>query len=151
MSISVQINADIKTAMLAKEREKLEALRALKSAFMLAKTEKGGSEELSEEAEIKIVQKLVKQRKDSAEVYKENGREELYAKEISEAEVIAQYLPAQLSEEEVAVAVKEIIASVGAAGPQDMGKVMGVASKQLGGKAEGKVIANVVKQTLASL
>jgi len=117
--------------MLAKEKEKLEALRAVKAAFMLAKTEKGSGDELSDEQELKIVQKLVKQRKDAGELYKANDREELYQKEIDEAKVIEQYLPAQMSEEEVAEAVKAIVAEVGAAGPQDMGKVMGVASKKL--------------------
>lgn len=151
MSISEKIAADIKAAMLAKEKEKLEALRAVKAAFMLAKTEKGSADELSEDQELKIVQKLVKQRKDSAELYKTNGREELYDKEMSEAAVIEQYLPKQMSEDEVVDAVKSIIAEVGASGPQDMGKVMGVASKKLSGKAEGRVIAQKVKEVLASL
>ncbi|MDA3890420.1 MAG: GatB/YqeY domain-containing protein [Salinivirgaceae bacterium] len=151
MSLSDKINADIKSAMLAKEKEKLEALRSVKAAFMLAKTEKGSSDVLSEEAELKIVQKLVKQRKDSAEVYKTNDRQELYEKEISEAQIIQQYLPAQMTEEKVAEAIKAIVLEVGALGPQDMGKVMGVASKRLGGKAEGRIIAQKVKEILASL
>lgn len=151
MTISEKIAADIKAAMLAKEKEKLEALRAVKAAFMLAKTEKGSADELSDDQELKIIQKLVKQRKDSAELYKTNGREELYEKEISEAKVIEQYLPEQMSEDEVVAAIKEIIAQVGAAGPQDMGKVMGAASKKLSGKAEGRLIAQKVKEILASL
>ncbi len=151
MSLFEKINADIKAAMLAKEKEKLEPLRAIKAAFLMAKTEKGASDTLSDETEIKIVQKLVKQRKDSAELYKTNNREELYAKEIAEAKIIEQYLPAQMSEEEIVEEIKVIISEVGAAGPQDMGKVMGIASKKLGGKAEGRVIAQKVKELLASL
>lgn len=151
MSLFDQINDDIKKAMLAKEKEKLEALRSIKAAFLVAKTEKGAAEELSADTEIKIIQKLVKQRKDAAEVYKANNREELYAKEIAEALVIEKYLPAQLSDAEVTSAIKGIIAEVGAKGPQDMGKVMGVASKKLSGKAEGKVISQKVKDLLAAL
>ena len=151
MSLFEKINADIKAAMLAKEKEKLEPLRAIKAAFLMAKTEKGSDGELSDDKELKIIQKLVKQRKDSAELYKTNNREELYAKEIAEAKVIEQYLPEQMSEEEIGVIIKDVIAKVGAAGPQDMGKVMGVASKQLSGKAEGRIIAQKVKELLASL
>jgi uncharacterized protein YqeY len=151
MSLFDQINDDIKKAMLAKEKEKLEALRSIKAAFLVAKTEKGASDVLSEDAEIKIIQKLVKQRKDSAEVYKANNREELYAKEVAEALIIEQYLPAQLSDEQVANEIKAIIGEVGAKGPQDLGKVMGVASKKLSGKAEGKLIAQKVKDLLAAL
>ena len=151
MNLFERINNDIKTAMKAKEKEKLEALRSVKAAFLMAKTEKGSNGELSEDAELKIIQKLVKQRKDSAEMYKTNNREELYAKEIAEAEIIAHYLPAQLNEVEIAVIIEGIVSDLGATGPQDMGKVMGVASKQLGGKAEGRVIAQKVKDILASI
>lgn len=151
MSLFDQVNSDIKTAMLAKEKEKLEALRAIKAAFLVANTEKGASDELGDDAAIKIIQKLVKQRKDSAELYKTNNRPELYEKEMNEAKVIEQYLPAQLSEAEIEAAVKAVIAQVGATGPQDMGKVMGVASKQLAGKAEGKAISLKVKELLANL
>ena len=151
MNLFEKINNDIKTAMKAKEKEKLEALRSVKAAFLMAKTEKGSDGELSEDAELKIIQKLVKQRKDSAEMYKNNNREELYAKEISEAEIIAQYLPTQLSEAEITVIIEDIVSDLGAIGPQDMGKVMGVASKKLGGKAEGRVIAQKVKDILASI
>lgn len=151
MSLFDQINADIKTAMLAKEKEKLEALRAIKAAFLLAKTEKGGSDILEADQELKIVQKLVKQRKDSAEVYKANDRKELFEKEMAEVSIIEQYLPAQMSEEEVVEVVKDIIGKVGASGPQDMGKVMGAATKKLSGQAEGKLIAQKVKEILASL
>ncbi len=151
MKLSEQINNDIKAAMLAKEKDKLEALRAIKAAFLLAKTEKGASEELSDDAELKIIQKLVKQRKDSAEVYKTNNRMELSDKEIFEASVIEKYLPAQLSEEELAAEISAVISKVGANGSQDMGKVMGMASKQLSGKAEGRAIAEMVKKLLAEL
>lgn len=149
MSLTEQINTDLKSAMKNKEKEKLEALRAIKTAFTLAKTEKSGGAELSADEELKIVQKLVKQRKDSADIYKEQGRDDLYEKEISEAEVISVYLPKQLSEEELAGKLTEIISKVGAAGPQDMGKVMGVATKELSGKAEGKLIAQKVKELLS--
>lgn len=151
MNLFDRINNDIKTAMKAKEKETLEALRSVKAAFLMAKTEKGSDGELSEDTELKIIQKLVKQRKDSAELYKANNREELYAKEIAEAEIIGQYLPAQLSEAEISVIIEGIISDLGATSPQDMGKVMGVASKKLGGKAEGRVIAQKVKEILASI
>ena len=149
MSLTEQINADLKSAMKNKEREKLDAIRAIKTAFTLAKTEKSGGAELTEDEELKIVQKLVKQRKDSAEIYKGQGREDLYEKEMSEVEVISVYLPKQLSEEELVGKLTEIISKVGASGPQDMGKVMGVASKELSGKAEGKLIAQKVKELLS--
>lgn len=151
MSLFEQINADIKAAMLAKEKEKLEPLRAIKSAFLLAKTEKGGSGELAADAELKIIQKLVKQRKDSADMYKENGRDDLYEKEIAEAEVIARYLPEQMSADDILAEVKKLVEKVGAAGPQDMGKVMGLASKQFSGKADNKIVAAKVKEVLAAL
>jgi uncharacterized protein len=151
MALFEKIESDIKAAMLAKEKEKLEALRAVKAAFLLAKTEKGASETLSEDTELKIIQKLVKQRKESAEVYKTNGRDDLADKESMEASVIEQYLPKQLSEAEIESEVKKIIAQVGAKSPQDMGKVMGVATKQLSGKADGKTISAKVKEILATL
>ena len=137
--------------MLAKEKEKLEALRAIKAAFLLAKTEKGAAETLSEDTELKVIQKLVKQRKESAELYRSGGRNELADSEMFQAEVISQYLPAQLSEAEIEVEVRKIVEAVGAKGPQDMGKVMGSANKQLSGKAESRVIAQKVKDILASL
>ncbi|PKP09203.1 MAG: glutamyl-tRNA amidotransferase [Bacteroidetes bacterium HGW-Bacteroidetes-4] len=151
MNLVEQINADIKSAMLAKDKETLEALRAIKAAFMVALTEKGAAHELSNEAAIKIIQKLVKQRKDSAAIYEQNGRMELFEKEMSEALVIEKYLPAQLAVEEIEAQIKTLIVQLGAKGPQDMGKVMGAASKQLAGKAEGKVISQVVKELLAAL
>jgi uncharacterized protein YqeY len=151
MNLVEQINADIKTAMLAKDKETLEALRAIKAAFMVALTEKGAAHELNDDAALKIIQKLVKQRKDSAAIYEQNGRMELFEKEMSEAAVIEKYLPAQLSKDEIEARIKALIAQLGANGPQDMGKVMGAASKQLAGKAEGKVISQVVKELLAAL
>lgn len=149
MSLTEQINADLKSAMKNKEKEKLEALRAIKTAFTLAKTEKSAGAELTEDEELKIVQKLVKQRKDSAEIYKGQNREDLSEKELSEAEVISVYLPKQLSEAELVEKLNEIISKVGASGPQDMGKVMGMATKELSGKAEGKLIAQKVKEILS--
>jgi len=151
MTLSEQINADIKAAMLAKEKEKLEALRAIKAAFLLAKTEKGGDGEISADTELKIIQKLVKQRKDSAETFKANNRADLYEKEIAELVVIEKYLPKQLSEDEIKTELTAIIGNVGAKGPQDMGKVMGVASKHFAGKADNKIVSQLVKDLLAAL
>ncbi|MBN2669601.1 MAG: GatB/YqeY domain-containing protein [Bacteroidales bacterium] len=148
MSLFEQINQDIKTAMLAKEKEKLEALRAIKAAFLIAKTEKG-EDQLSAEKEISVIQKLVKQREDSAVIYQQNNRPELAEKEQIEATYIKAYLPKQLSREEIEEVIKNIISSVGASGMKDMGKVMGVASKELAGKADGKTISEIVKQLLA--
>ncbi|UII22752.1 GatB/YqeY domain-containing protein [Fulvivirga ligni] len=148
MSLKQQIDQDIKSAMLAKKKEELTALRAIKSAILLAETEKGGGEGLNEDAEIKLLTKAAKQRKESAELYDKEGRADLADKEKFEYEVISRYLPAQLSEEELKAEIEAIISQVGAAGPQDMGKVMGVASKQLAGKADGKMIASVVKDSL---
>ena len=148
MSLKQQIDQDIKSAMLAKKKEELTALRAIKSAILLAETEKGGSEGINEDAEIKLLTKAAKQRKESAELYEKEGRADLADKEKFEYEVISRYLPAQLSEEELKAEIEAIISQVGAAGPQDMGKVMGVASKQLAGKADGKMIAGVVKDSL---
>lgn len=150
MNIQERIVNDMKEAMKAKDKIRLEAIRAVKAAFMLANSEKGGAE-LDTDGEIKILQKLVKQRKEAAETYKANGREELYEKEIAEAIIIEQYLPAQLSEEEIVAQLKVIVAETGAKGPQDMGKVMGVATKHFAGQAEGKVVAAKVKEVLASL
>jgi len=148
MSIFDKINEDIKQAMKAKEKEKLEALRAVKSAFLLAKTETG-NDELSEEKEIQIVQKLVKQRRDSADIYKEQNRMDLYEPENFQAEVIAKYLPEQLSEEEITIVVKETITELNAEGMKDMGKVMGSVNKKLAGKADGKTISVIVKGLLS--
>jgi uncharacterized protein YqeY len=149
MSLFDQINTDIKAAMKAKEKGKLEALRAIKAAFLVAKTEKGAEENLSAEKEISIVQKLVKQRKDSAKVFTDNGRSELAEKENAEAEFISIYLPKQLSEGEILTALKGIVEQTGASSMKDMGKVMGMATKQLAGKADGKMISSCVKQLLS--
>ncbi len=149
MNLEQQINNDIKTAMLAKEAGKLEALRAVKAAILLAKTEKGGSGEVTPDTEMKLLQKLVKQRRESAEIYAQNGRPELAEKETGEANVIETYLPKQLGEEEVSVEIKKIIAEVGATSVKELGKVMGVASKALAGKADGKMVAEVVKKLLS--
>ncbi len=142
-----QIQQDIKAAMLAKEKTRLESLRAIKAAILLAKTA-DGSESIADEAVVKIIQKLVKQRKETAEIYKQQNREELAAQELAEAAAMEVYLPKQLSEEELEAELKKIIAQVGATGPQDMGKVMGTATKALAGKAEGKAISALVKKLL---
>jgi len=149
MSLQKQIMEQLKTAMKAKDTVALESLRAVKSAILLAQTESGAKEELSAEKELKIVQKLVKQRKDSATLFAEQGREDLAAPELAQAAVIAQFLPEQMSEEALKEVISEIISQVGAAGMKDMGKVMGMASKKLAGKADGKAISNVVKSLLA--
>jgi uncharacterized protein YqeY len=150
MTLFEQINQDIKAAMLAKEKEKLSALRAIKAAFLLAKTEKG-DDNLSSEKELSIIQKLVKQRRDSADIYKNNQRLDLAEKEETEANIIATYLPKALSDEELTVIIKEIIKSTGASSMKDMGKVMGIASKQLAGKADGKTISTKVKELINAL
>jgi uncharacterized protein YqeY len=151
MSLEERINQEIKAAMIAKDKVRLEALRSIKSAILLAKTEKGGTDTVTTEAELKILQKQAKQRKDSAEIYQQQNRPELAEKELAEASVIEEFLPKMLSEEELIAEVKLIIKSVGAKGPQDMGKVMGSATKTLAGKAEGKSIANTVKELLAQI
>lgn len=149
MSLSSNVMTAMKAAMKAKDQDSLAALRAIKSAILLAQTESGSKEELSEDQEIKLLQKLVKQRKDSAAIYTEQGREDLATPELAQAEVISQFLPAQLSEEEVAKIVEDIIAETGAAGMKDMGKVMGQASAKLAGQADGKTISTIVKQKLS--
>lgn len=150
MSLKQQIDADIKKAMLAKEKDELRALRGIKSMILLAETEKGGADELSKEAELKLLTKAAKQRKDSAEVYQQQGREDLASVELTELEIISRYMPKQLSSQELDQEIKAIISKTGAKGPQDMGKVMGIASKELAGKADGKQIADKVKQHLSS-
>ena len=147
MSLTETINTDIKNAMKAREKEKLAALRAIKSALLL-EASKDGSGEVSEEAEMKILQKLHKQRKDAATLYEEQNRPDLLEDEVFQAGVIEAYLPAQMSEDEIAVVVKEIIAKTGASSPADMGKVMGAAMGQLSGKADGKIISMLVKKHL---
>lgn len=150
MSLKDTINNDIKEAMKAKNKEELKALRGIKSLILVAETEKGAGDELSEDAEMKLLTKAAKQRKDSAETYAANGRQELADAELAELQVIEKYLPKQLTEEELQATLKEIINEVGASGPQDMGKVMGVATKKLAGKADGKAISAQVKQLLTS-
>ncbi len=150
MSLKQQIDNDIKSAMLAKNKEELTALRSVKSLILLAETEKGGSGDINQEVENKLLMKAAKQRKESAEIFQKEGREDLAKKELFELEVISRYLPKQLSEDEIAAEIKKIIEQVGAKGPQDMGKVMGTATKQLAGKADGKMISDIVKKLLAS-
>ena len=148
MTLFEQVSEDIKKAMLAKDKVALDALRGIKKEFLEAKTAKGGDGELHDDKALQILQKMVKQRKESAEMFTNAGRAELAADEMAQCKVIEQYLPAMLSEEELTVVLREIIAQVGATGPQDMGKVMGVATKQLAGKAEGKVINLKVRELL---
>ena len=148
MSLKSQIEGDIKQAMLAKDKDKLRALRAIKSLILLAETEKGGGDGISEETEIKLLTKAVKQRRDSLEVYEKQGRDDLAAVEKGEIEIIEAYLPKQLSEEEVTEEIRAIVTEVGASSMKDMGKVMGAATKKLAGKADGKLISQVVKSIL---
>lgn len=149
MNLTEQINNDIKEAMKAKDTVRLTALRAIKSQLLLAATEKGADDGASDEAGIKMLQKLVKQRKESAELYLTQGRNDLADPELAEAAIIEKYLPKQLSEDELKPIIRAIIAQVGASGPQDMGKVMGAASQQLAGKADGKTISSVVRGLLS--
>ncbi len=148
MSLKQQIEGDIKKAMLAKQKDELTALRSIKSLILLAETEKGSQDVLSEDQEMKLLMKAAKQRKDSAGLYQEKGREDLANKELLELEVINRYLPKQLSEDELKEALNAIITEIGASGPQDMGKVMGAATKKLAGKADGKTISSLVKTIL---
>ena len=143
-----QVSADIKTAMLARDKVALEALRGIKKEFLEAKTAKGGDGTLPDDQAVKILQKMVKQRKESARIFTEQDRQDLADNELAEVAVIEKYLPAQMSEEQLESEIAAIIAQLGAAGPQDMGKVMGVASKQLAGKAEGRAISEKVKALL---
>lgn len=145
MSLEIKINAEIKEAMLAKDKRKLEALRAVKSAILLEKTNKGASGEVSEDTEMKILQKLVKQRKDSANLYKEQNRNDLMEEELFQLSVIQDFLPAQMDEAAIEKAVAEIITETGASSMKDMGRVMGMASKKLAGKADNSLIAKIVK------
>jgi uncharacterized protein YqeY len=150
MTLFDKISDDLKTAMLARQKERLESIRAIKTALLLAKTE-SASHELSPELELKILQKLVKQRRESAEIFKTQNRMDLYQKEVDEAAIIEEYLPKQMSEAELVPLLRNIIQRSGATSPKDMGKVMGIASKELAGKADGKMIADKVKELLASL
>ena len=149
MSLQKEVMDQMKLAMKAKDTVALQALRAVKSAFLLAKTATGSQEELTSEQEVKIIQKQVKQRKDSAAIFIEQGREDLAAPELAEVAILEQFLPEALSEEDIEKVVLETIAKVGAAGMKDMGKVMGMVSKQLAGQADGKTISGIVKKNLA--
>jgi uncharacterized protein YqeY len=149
MSLRTTIDNDIKKAMLAKQKEELDALRSIKSLILLAETEKGGSGEISADVENKLLMKAAKQRKESAEIFSQQGRADLAQKELFQLDIISRYLPKQLSESESTAAVKAIMAEVGATGPQDMGKVMGTATKKLAGQVDGKLLSELVKKLLA--
>jgi len=148
MSLEGNINADIRSAMLAKEKEKLEALRAIKSAVLLAKTDKGSAGEIAADVELKMLQKMVKQRKEAADIYLQQNRKDMADVELYQASVIEAYLPAQMSEAEIKSVISKIIADSGASSAKDMGKVMGLASKEMSGKADGKLISQLVKEML---
>jgi uncharacterized protein YqeY len=149
MSLQKQVMTKMKEAMKAKDTVALQALRAVKSAFLLAKTESGAQEEISEEQELKIIQKQVKQRKDSAAIFLKQGREDLASPELAEIAVLEQFLPEALSEDEIEKVVLATITDLNAEGMKDMGKVMGVVSKKLSGQADGKTISMLVKKNLA--
>lgn len=149
MSLQNQINEELKNAMKAKDTVALETLRAIKSAILLAQTESGAKEELSKDDEIKLLQRLVKQRKESARIYSEQGREDLAQPELEQAKVIEKFLPAQLSEDEIKEIISQIIAETGANGIAQMGQVMGEANKRMAGQADGKTISGIVKSMLA--
>lgn len=149
MSLKQQIDQDIKQAMLAKNKEELEALRGIKSLILLAETEKGGSGEVATDVESKLLMKAAKQRKESAEIFQQQNRADLAEKELKQLEVISRYLPKQLNEAELTEELRKIMESIGAKSQADMGKVMGAATKQLAGKADGKMISELVKKLLA--
>lgn len=150
MSLKQQIDNDIKKAMLAKNKEELEALRSIKSLILLAETEKGATAEISNDTENKLLMKAAKQRKESADIFQQQNRADLADKELFQLGVISRYLPKQLSENEIENALKTIIKQLDAKGPQDMGKVMGTATKALAGQADGKVISEIVKKLLTA-
>ena len=149
MSLFEQVSEDIKTAMKARDKVALETLRNIKKAFLEAKTAPGANDTLSDDTALKLIQKLVKQGKDAAAIYEQQGRADLAEAELAQVKVMETYLPKQMSDEELTVALQAIIAQVGATSAKDMGKVMGVATKQLAGKAEGRAISAKVKQLLA--
>lgn len=149
MSLFDRVSEDIKKAMLARDKESLEALRGIKKEFLEAKTAKGATGELADDAALKILAKMIKQRKESAQIYQEQNRPELAEAELVQARVIEQYMPQQLSADELKARLAEIIARTSAAGPKDMGRVMGVASKELAGLAEGRAISATVKELLS--
>ncbi len=150
MGLQAEVMIKLKEAMKAKDVVALESLRAIKSAILLEQTQAGGKAELTAEAEMKLLQKLVKQRQDSATIFKEQGRDDLAQPEEAQIEVISQFLPQQLSEGEVAAVIEKVIEATGASSMKDMGKVMGMATKQLAGQADGKTISTLVKQKLGS-
>ena len=150
MTLEQKIMAELKVAMLAKDEVALRSLRAIKAAILLAKTAEGGAAELSTDAEMKLLQKLVKQRKDSLEIFTQQNRTDLAQKEQEEITVIEKFLPKQMDADKVRAILKTVIAQTGATSPADMGKVMGVANKELAGKAEGKLIATLVKELLSN-
>jgi uncharacterized protein YqeY len=149
MSLKKQIDEDIKNAMRNKEKDELRTLRSIKSMILLAETEKGAQEELLPETELKLLTKAANQRRESLAVFREQGRDDLAEKEEAELAVIERYLPKQLNEDEMRAELRKIIDQTGAKGPQDMGKVMGNATKQMAGKADGKILANIVKSMLS--
>jgi uncharacterized protein YqeY len=149
MSLIDRISEDIKKAMLAREKQKLESLRSIKAALIVAKTEKGAAEVLSEDTELKLLQKLVKQREEAAEIYKQAGRDELYQNEMSERGYIMAYLPAALDENTIVEEIKKIIAETGASSAADFGKVMGLAVKKFAGKADNKFVSQKIRELLS--
>lgn len=149
MSLKTNIESEIKKAMLSKNKIRLTTLRSIKSLILLAETEKGAGENMTEEAEMKLLTKAAKQRKDSLEIYTQQGRADLAEVESEELAIIEEFLPKQMSEDEIKAGLQEIIKQVGASGPQDMGKVMGAATKAFAGKADGKLISTIVKQLLS--
>ena len=151
MNLFDKISEDIKKAMLARDARRLESLRGIKKEFLEAKTAKGSDGNLTDEKAVQILAKMVKQRKESAEIYTQQNRPELAEAEMAQAAVIEEYIPKQLSDEELTAAINEIIGRVGATSPKEMGKVMGVASKELAGKAEGRAISAKVKDLLSAL
>ena len=150
MGLENLINDDMKKAMLSKDAEKLDALRAIKAALLLEKTKDGTSGEIPESVELALLQKLVKQRKESAAIYSSGNREDLAKKELFEASIIEQYLPRQLSDDELIMTIKDIIAQNGASSIKEMGKIMGIANKQLAGKADGKRVSEIIKKLLVN-
>lgn len=150
MALKQNIESEIKSAMLAKDKTRLSALRSIKSLILLEETKSGAKAEITEDDEMKLLTKAAKQRKDSADIYQQQNRDDLYEVEMAELKIIQEFLPEAFSDEELTEAVKAIIAETGAAGPKDMGKVMGAASKQLAGKADGKAISEKVKALLNS-
>ena len=150
MSLRTTIDNDIKKAMLARNKEELDALRSIKAMILLSETEKGGSGDLAADVENKLLMKAAKQRKESAEIFQKEGRQDLAQRENQQLEIISRYLPKQLSEVEITTELRAIIAQTGAKGPQDMGKVMGLATKSLAGKADGKLISEIVKKLLTA-